>query len=631
MERRLAAILATDVVGYSRLILQDETSTLHALKAHRDELIEPKIVQHGGRIVKLMGDGLLAEFPSAVGAVLCALEIQHWLGEQSADVPEDRQILYRAGINIGDIVVEDDDIYGDGVNVAARLETLAEPGGICIASNVFDQVKDKLDLTFDHLGDHEVKNISEPVTVYGVRLDDKATKLITPVVKVAAKSASGRWPIIATAVVGCLVILSALAWWQPWGSETVPTSAQAERAPLPDKPSIAVLSFDTFSNEDEQRFLAEGIAEDIITQLARGTALHVMARTSTFVLKDEGLDAREIAKRLGVRYVLEGSVRRIDDKLRITAQLIDASTGDHVWAERYDAGASEIHVTQDHIVEKIVGTLASEIRETNKAAALRRPPDNLDVYELTTRGLARKHRLNPKDMLLAREELIRAVELDPNYAPAWLYLGWVEAIAIVFRWTDDPDFPTLKDAIRKVEKSIELDPMLATAYQALGLLKAYDGDAEGALQAATRSVELGPGDADNLLFLGRALASMGRFDDAISHVRRAMALNPVRPSYYDYYLARSLWGLDDYKGANSASKECLTKAPGFTACRVFQIASYFGMGKASEASKSVSLLLEQTPNFTVADALKSVGFPGDEKANERLEKQLIEAGLPTTR
>jgi adenylate cyclase len=484
MERRLAAILATDVVGYSRLIREDEAGTLAALKAHRNELIEPKIIQHGGRIVKLIGDGLLAEFPSAVGAVTCAVEIQHWLGEQCAEVPEDKRILYRAGINIGDIVVEDEDIYGDGVNVAARLENLADPGGICIARNVFDQVKDKLDLTFDNLGDHWVKNIAEPVTVYRVTLDDKAAALITPVAKAADKSAGGRWPIMTTAVVGCVLILSTLAWWQPWAPGAMLPSARGERTPLPDKPSVAVLSFDTFSDEEEQRFLAEGIAEDIITQLARGTSLHVMARTSAFVLKDHGLDAREIAERLGVRYVLEGSVRRIEDKLRTTARLIDASAGDHVWAERYDVGASEIYVMQDDIVDKIVGTLASEIRETNKAALLRRPPDNLDVYELTTRGLARKHRLNAKDILLARGELLRAVELDPDYAPAWLYLGWVEALAIVFRWTDDPDFPTLGQAISNVEKSIELDPTLATAYQGLGLLKAFDGDAEGSLQAA---------------------------------------------------------------------------------------------------------------------------------------------------
>ncbi|MDJ0933842.1 MAG: hypothetical protein QNI93_00490, partial [Kiloniellales bacterium] len=429
---------------------------------------------------------------------------------------------------------------------------------------------------------------------------------------------------LSLAVAIILVLAGAGTWWVASNYDEI-TVGGSQRS---EKPSIAVLSLDTFSNEDEQRFLAEGIAEDIITQLARNSDLSVMARTSTFVLKDQGLGAQEIGKKLGVHYILEGSVRRVEDKLRINAQLVEASSGDHVWAERYDIGASAIYEAQDDIVEKIVGTLSSEIRETGKAAILRRPPNNLDVYELTLRGLARKHRLNPKDMRLAREELLRAVELDPDYPPAWLYLGWVEAIAIVLKWTDDAGFPDLQDAIGKVEKAIELDPTLATAYQALGLLKGYELDAQGALWAAKRSVELGPGDADNILFLARALGSVGDFEQAISHVRHAIDLNPTRPAYYDYYLARSLWGLDDFEETNLASNECLTKAPRFTACRVFQIVSYAGMGKSDEASEAVTAAMEQTPNYTVKDALRSVGFPGDPNANEKLAQQLIEAGLP---
>jgi len=397
---------------------------------------------------------------------------------------------------------------------------------------------------------------------------------------------------------------------------------------LPDRPSVAVLSLDTFSNDEEQRFLAEGIAEDIITQLSRNSALTVMARTATFALRDKGLSAKEIANELDVHYILEGSVRRAGDKLLISAQLIDAQTGDHVWAERYDTTAATIYSTQDDIVENIVGTLFSEIREAEKAEILRRPPSNLDVYELTLRGLARKHRLGPESMQLAREDLRRAVELDPEYAPAWLYLGWVEAIAIVFKWRDDLDFSDLDDAIGKVEKAIELDPVLATAYQALGLLRAWAGDAQGALEAAKRSVELGPGDADNLLFLARAQASVGEFDQAIARTRHAVALNPSRPSYYDYYISRSLWGRDEFEEINRAATECLIKTPGFTACRVFQIVSYAGMGDTSQASKAVAALLEQVPSFTVEDAVRSVGFPGDENSNRRLAKQLIEAGLP---
>jgi TolB-like protein/DNA-binding SARP family transcriptional activator len=441
----------------------------------------------------------------------------------------------------------------------------------------------------------------------------------------AGRGGPGQWRRGAVAAAVLVLFAAAGVWW----GLTQDTASDRGEFRMPDRPSIAVLSLDTFSSEEEQRFLAEGIAEDIITQLARNSELTVMARTSTFSLRDKGLDAKEIADELDVHYILEGSVRRSGGMLRISAQLINAETGNHVWAERYDATAATIYSTQDEIVENIVGTLFSEIREAEKAEILRRPPSNLDVYELTLRGLARKHRLSPESMRLAREDLQRAVELDPEYAPAWLYLGWVEAIAIVFKWSDDLDVSDLDDAIGKVEMAIELDPMLATAYQALGLLRAYDGDAQGALEAAKRSVELGPGDADNLLFLGRAHASVGEFDQAIALTRHAIALNPSRPSYYDYYLSRSLWGRDEFEEVNMAANECLTKAPGFTACRVFQIVSHVGMGNADQAAQAVAALLERSPIFTVEDAVTSVGFPGHEKSNKRLAKQLIEAGLPT--
>lgn len=443
----------------------------------------------------------------------------------------------------------------------------------------------------------------------------------------AGRGGPGQWRRGAVAAAVFVLFAAAGVWW----GLTQDTASDRGEFRMPDRPSIAVLSLDTFSSEEEQRFLAEGIAEDIITQLARNSELTVMARTSTFSLRDKGLDAKEIADELDVHYILEGSVRRSGGMLRISAQLIDTETGNHVWAERYDTTAATIYSTQDDIVENIVGTLFSEIREAEKAEILRRPPSDLDVYELTLRGLARKHRLSPESMRLARVDLQRAVELDPGYAPAWLYLGWVEAIAIVFKWSDDLDFSDLDDAIGKVEKAIELDPMLATAYQALGLLRAYDGDAQGALEAAKRSVELGPGDADNLLFLGRAHASVGEFDQAIALTQHAIALNPSRPSYYDYYLSRSLWGRDEFEEINMAANECLTKAPGFTACRVFQIVSHVEMGNADQAAQAVAALLERSPNFTVEDAVTSVGFPGHEKSNKRLARQLNEAGLPADR
>lgn len=488
-QRRLSAVLAADVVGYTKLMEQDSEGTVAAWKIARSDIIDPTIKSYSGRIVKHTGDGFLAEFSTVENAVKCAISMQEGLSASSLD--------FRMGVNLGDIIDDGEDIHGEGVNIAARIEALAEPGGICVSGDVYNQIRNKLNYAFENMGKHEVKHVSAPVRVYRFGGLD-GTESPQPTVSPSSDRVTPRFSIrrsFALASILLLTVVVAGYWWMPLNI------AESDRGKfrLPDRPSIAVLSFDTFSNEDEQRFLAEGIAEDIITQLARNSELTVMARTATFAYKDKGMSAKEIAKILGVHYILEGSVRRINEQLRITSQLIEAKSGNHVWAEHYDVSAQAVLKTIDDIVEKISGTLFSEIRETEKAAILRRPPSNLDVYELTLRGLARKHKLNPKDSLLALEDLRQAVELDPGYAPAWLYLGWVEAIAMAYKW-NDLNLSNIKDAIEKVEKAIELDPMLATAYQALSLLRAWDGEVKGALQAARRSVELGPGDADNLLF-----------------------------------------------------------------------------------------------------------------------------------
>jgi adenylate cyclase len=619
MERRLAAILVADVVGYSRLVEADEEATIKGFRAHR-EAIFALVTSHHGRVFGGAGDSVVAEFVSPVEAVRCAVAIQRDVNDRNADMPEHRRMLFRIGVNLGDVIIDDDNLLGDGVNVAARLESLAGPAEVFISRPVFDQVRKLLPFGYEDLGEQQVKNLAEPVAVYRVSPEISSPKGRS----IKPKPIVNLWRLGVFAVAILIFLVGAGYWWMTSGVAV----SDRGKFRLPDRPSIAVLSLNTFSNEEEQRFLADGIAEDIITQLARNSELTVMARTATLAFKDKGLSAMEIASKLDVHYILEGSVRRVGEQLRITAQLIDAKSGYHVWAEQYDSAAASIFKTQDDIVEKIVGTLFSEIRETEKAEILRRPPSTLDVYELTLRGLARKHRLNPEDSRLARKDLLRAVELDPNYAPAWLYLGWVEGIAMAFKWIDGLDLSNIKDAIGKVERAIELDPMLATAYQALGILRSWDGDADGALLAARRSVELGPGDADNLLFLGRALASVGEFDQAVADARHAVALNPSRPSYYDAALGRALWGQGTYDETITYMNDCLSKTPGYTACRIFQVASYYGLGNSAAASKAVTALLQRSPNLTVSDALKGMGFPGDANANERLAKQLTEAGLP---
>jgi TolB-like protein/class 3 adenylate cyclase len=333
VERRLTTILSADVVGYSRLMGEDEAGTLAALKAHRKELIEPKAAQYHGRTVKLMGDGALMEFGSVVDAALFAIEVQCAMRDRNAGVPEDRQIIYRVGINIGDIIVEGDDIYGDGVNVASRLEGLAEAGGICVARNVRNQVRDKLDLDLDDLGEVEVKNIARPVRVFRVVLDDKAAALVTPLVEEAAKPQRRWWPIAAAVMI--LFAFGGALWWQPWAPDVERADIEMMAFPLPDKPSIAVLPFDNLSGDPQHERLADGITEDIIADLSRYPDLFVIARNSVFTYKGKPVKVQEVAEDLGVRYVLEGSIQTDGNQARVTVQLIDALDGHHLWVERH--------------------------------------------------------------------------------------------------------------------------------------------------------------------------------------------------------------------------------------------------------------------------------------------------------
>lgn len=622
MERRLSAILAADMVGYSRLMEADEVGTLKRQRAYRTDVMDPAFSKHRGRIFKTTGDGLFAEFSSVVDAVQCAVDIQRAIIELEKNVDDDRRIQYRVGINLGDVIPDaDGDIYGDGVNMAARLEQMAEPGGICISGTTYDHLKSQVDVGYEPLGEVQVKNIERPVRAYKIVFDQPSAS--TPFKGQVNRPARHY---VAAMGIGLLLLVSAGIWW--WTAVNEPLNDRAGFK-LPDRPSVAVLPFNAFSSENTQQYLADGIAEDIIAQLARNSELTVIARPAVSALITKGMGVEEIAREFGVHYVLEGSVRRIGDRLRITAQLIDPGSSKHIWAEQYDSTAASIFEAQDEIVERIVGTLFSEIRETEKSGILRRPPSSLDAYELALRGVARKHRLNPEDSELAREDLSKALELDPDYAAAWLYLGWVEGIAIAFGWASDLGFSDLGDAIKKVEKAIELDPSLATAYQALGILKSWVGDPEGALVAARRSVELGPGDADNLLFLGRALASVGDFDKARSNASHAFELNPLRPIYYDAAMARILWGAGRYQDAKNYSNDCLTKAPGYTQCLIFLIAGSQVLGDSNATSKAVSVLLSQSPNLKVDDAVAGVGFSGDPDANELLAKQLTMAGLST--
>jgi len=379
VQRRLAAILAADVAGYSRLMGDDEEGTLAALTAHLAELIEPCIAEHRGRVVKTTGDGLLAEFASVVDAVRCAVAFQEGMAERNSDTPGDRRLEFRIGVNLGDVIIQDGDVFGDGVNVAARLEGLAEPGGIVVSGTVHEHVRSKLDLGFNDLGPRSVKNIAEPVRAFGVRLEDD---------------------------------LPAAAGFGP-----------SEPLPLSDKPSIAVLPFVNMSGDPEQEYFADGISEDIITALSRIRWFLVIARNSSFSYKNTSPDVRDVARDLDVRYVLEGSVRKAGGRVRVTAELIDASVGSHIWAERYDRDLADIFAVQDEITQTVVGAIEPELSCAEQERARQKPPDNLDAWDFYQRGQWHFNRITPEDLARAKVMFQRAMDLDPGFGAAYAGLA----------------------------------------------------------------------------------------------------------------------------------------------------------------------------------------------------------------
>lgn len=586
MERRLAAILAADLVGYSRLIGADEAGTLAALKSHRETLIDPKIAQYHGRIVKLMGDGLLAEFPSAVEAVQCAVEIQHMMRQRNADVPEERRSTYRVGINIGDVVVEDDDIFGDGVNIAARLEGLADPGGICISRPVHTQIKGKLDLTYEHLGNKDVKNISEPLSVYRVDLDDKAAALVTPVVLGAAQPRR-LWRLMAATAAALVLAVGGGLWWQPWAPDVERASVERMAFPLPDKPSIAVLPFSNMSDDPSQEYFADGMTEDLITDLSKISGLFVVARNSVFTYKDRFVKVRDVAEALGVRYVLEGSVRRAGQQVRINAQLIDATTGGHLWADRYDGSLNDVFGFQDEVTRSIVAVLAVKLTTGEKQRLARKETDVAEAYDVFLKGWDHYLRQRPDDFGQAVTYFEKAIELDPRYGHAYAALAATYWQSWKRFWHESVGLPTWHDARFRAEellaKAMREPTPLAHQLAADGLL--YSQQHEAAIAEAERAIALDPNDADSFIALASALSLAGRPDEALHAVERAMRLNPHYPPFYLYELGMAYFGMERLEeAANALEKAIALNSEDRWSFRLL-LATYGLLGRSEDATR----------------------------------------------
>ena len=582
VERKLTTILAADVVGYSRLMAADESGTLTSLKALRRELIEPKTTEHHGRVVKLMGDGTLMEFGSVVDAVTFAVDVQKAMAERNAKVPEDRRIIYRIGINIGDVIVEGDDIYGDGVNVAARLEALADPGGICVARNVFDQVKAKVEVDFEDLGAQNVKNIPEPVQVFKVLLDSPAaehTAAPAPAVK-----RSLRWPLTA-AVLVALVVLAGLALWQrPWEPREEPASVEAMAFPLPDRPSIAVLPFTNMSDDPNQDYFADGMTEDLITDLSKLSGLFVIARNSSFSYKGQQVKVRQVAEELGVRYVLEGSVRRVGDQVRINAQLIDATTGGHLWAERYDGTLEDIFGLQDRVTQKIVTALAVSLTGEEQAQQAHHDTKNAAAHDAYLQGSARYKLLTPEDLAKAVPFFEEALRLDPNYARAHAALASLYWDVYRNNWAFDLDMPSTRAesrANKHLEEALKAPTPLAHALQARMLASwGFYGEA---VAEAEQAVALDPNDATAHAGLAEALILVGKPAEAIEAIERAKRLDPHHPPSYLITLGAARFGMRQYDIAAEIFERAARLNPDNEIPLLYLASSYGHLGRLEDA------------------------------------------------
>jgi adenylate cyclase len=630
-QRKLAAILAADVVGYSRLMERDETGTLERLRQLRAELIDPLIAGHRGRIVKLMGDGALVDFASVVDAVACAVAIQRGMAERNVTAPEDRRIELRVGINSGDVILEGDDIYGDGVNVAARLESLAEPGGILISGTAHDQIEGKIGCGFAFLGEKEVKNLDRPVRVYRVLSDPAAAGSV----KGLDRPRRRRMVLAAAAAALVLVVGSGLWLWDRYWRLPTVEAASVERMafPLPDKPSIAVLPFENASAEPGQDYFADGITEDIITELSKVSGLFVIAHNATSAYKDKPVQIRDVAEDLGVRYVLKGSVRRAGDRVRIAAQLVDATSGRYLWAERYDRNLAGLFEIQDEVTRKVVAELAVTLKASENERLFRPHTQNFEAYDLFLR--ARKTYEPPTDqnLLKGKELFAQVVALDPEFAGGYAGLSLMHSVSVRLGYSSAPE-GDLEKAYELATKAVAVDDTFGWAHTALASAHLMRGEHEQAVTEARAAVRVQPGDADAHSYLGFYLHWAGRGEEAITSIRTAMRLNP-QFGLHGSGRFRAFLGFAQFTAGHYA--ECAETfenlvedlgvhgSPGENLL-AYLAACYSEIGRDSEARQTIELLLESNPDASI-DNVSYLHLYKNQEDRERVQNAVRRAGL----
>jgi adenylate cyclase len=624
VKRKLAAILSADAKGYSRLMGEDEEGTIRTLNTYK-EVMSNLIQQQRGRVVDAPGDNVLAEFGSVVDAVRCAVDIQKELKTRNAKLPENRRMEFRIGVNLGDVVEDGEQILGDGVNIAARLESLSDGGGICISGTAYDQVKNKLNLGYKYLGEQAVKNIAEPIRVYRVLMEpEEAGKVIGE-----KKAKPRKWQKLVSILVAILIVVVAVVViWRLYLHPTRPPVEVASKEkmafPLPDKPSIAVLPFVNMSGDKEQEYFSDGITEEIITALSKIPHLFVISRQSTFTYKDKPVKVKQVSEELGVRYVLEGSVRKAGDKLRITAQLIDAITGHHLWAERYDRDLKDIFALQDEITLRIISALQVKLEGVERSDLSVKGTDNLEAYLKLLQSREQAGRFTKEGNILARRYAEEAIALDPKYAGAYLRLSATLIMDLSYGTTESPE-QSLRRAEECIQKALALDDSSGEAHAFLGRIYLSKRQYEKAIAEGERALALDPNSDFVQAALAYSLFFAGRFEEAIAMYQKVIRLNPF-PVWYSQMLASSYVQLGRYEEAIKEYKKALLRAPDSAMPHVGLAATYSLMGREREAQDEAAEVLRIDPKFSLEHFAKSLLYKNQADLDRRIGA-LRKAGL----
>jgi TolB-like protein/class 3 adenylate cyclase/Tfp pilus assembly protein PilF len=588
VERRLAAVLAADVAGYSRLMGSDEEGTLARLKAVRKALVDPAIATHRGRIVKTTGDGMLVEFASAVDAVRSAVEVQRGMAEENSSVPQNQRIEFRIGIHVGDIIIDDNDIFGDGVNVAARLEGIAEAGGVCMSNDAYRQVRGKVEIVCDDMGPQPLKNIAEPMQAWRVRLTGQA---------------------------------------HPPGQSEHPTASDPRALPLPDKPSIAVLPFQNMGGDPEQEYFADGIVEDIITALSRVKWFFVIARNSSFTYKGRAVDIRQVGRELGVRYVLEGSIRRSGNRVRITGQLIEAATGNHVWADKFEGSLEDVFELQDRITETVVGAIEPSLTIAEIRRSRFKPTASLDAYDLYLRALSLHYTQTRESLDEALRLLDKAIALDPHYAFAKAYAAFIYAIQHTQTWST-PEGVSKGGRLAHEALLLSQDEPTTIAFAAHPLAM-LTRDYDAALAAMDRAVYLNPNSAQILVRSAHMRTWVSDADRAIDEFSRSMRLSPADPEI-GYTFGGFAWAFmikGDYEKALEYARRSSREMPRWAGAWRAVVVASVKTGRLQEAQEAVRRVLLLSPHLSISELHRRYMFR-DEWVREMFYDAYRKAGLP---